>query len=102
MDTHFSAPQAGAHMPHNLSARHRRIMYRCKQRGWLEVDILLGNWAVQKVPHLQDSDLLNIERLLDADTPDVLSWILGYSAPPPAHASPVIADIREFVGSDSG
>lgn len=77
-------------------------MYRCKQRGWLEVDILLGNWAVQKVPHLQEGDLLNIERLLDADTPDVLAWILGHRAPPPAYATPVMSDIREFVSSESG
>lgn len=102
MDTHFSGPQAGAHMPQNLSARQRRIIYRCKQRGWLEVDILLGNWAVQKVPQLQEAGLVNIENLLDADTPDVLAWILGHRAPPPAHATPVMDDIREFVTSDSG
>jgi hypothetical protein len=27
------------------------------QRGWLEVDILLGSWAIQNVPKLTEAEL---------------------------------------------
>lgn len=30
-------------------SRRKRMIYRSKQRGWLEADILLGSWAVSNV-----------------------------------------------------
>jgi hypothetical protein len=37
--------------------RRKRMIYRSKQRGWLEVDILLGKWATEHVPSLTLSEL---------------------------------------------
>lgn len=96
-ETHLKAPQGGAQMPQNLTARQRRIIYRCKQRGWLEVDILMGNWAVKYIPQItEDQHLREIETLLDAETPDVLVWILGHREPPPKYDSPSLRHLRHF------
>ena len=32
-----------------LDIRKKRLVYRSKQRGWLEVDLLLGTWASENV-----------------------------------------------------
>ena len=55
--------------------RRRRIIYRSKQRGWLEVDILLGSWAVQNVPTLTTEELDEYELLLECETVDIFSYI---------------------------
>eukprot|EP00536_Pseudo-nitzschia_multiseries_P005840 jgi/Psemu1/254839/estExt_Genewise1Plus.C_1170025 len=39
----------------DLATRRKRLIYRAKQRGWLEVDLLLGTWASENVPTLGGS-----------------------------------------------
>ena len=40
-----------------LDATRRKLLYRSKQRGWLEMDIMLGNWAAANLPRLQEAEL---------------------------------------------
>jgi succinate dehydrogenase assembly factor 2 len=37
-----------------MQVRRKRLIYRSKQRGWLEVDLLMGTWAVEHVPKLSE------------------------------------------------
>lgn len=100
-DTHKLAPQGGAEIPDNLSIRQRRIIYRCKQRGWLELDILLGSWAVKYVPSMvKEQQYVEIERLLDADTPDVLKWVLKHQPPPTMFDTQTLRSIQSFAAGD--
>ena len=39
---HIELPENGS----DVAARRKRLIYRSKQRGWLEVDLLLGTWYV--------------------------------------------------------
>lgn len=41
----------------SLEARKKRLIWRSKQRGWLEVDLLLGSWAVDRVAQLRAKEL---------------------------------------------
>ena len=36
---------AESHIFDEHDAHRRRLLYRSKQRGWLEMDIMLGNWV---------------------------------------------------------
>ena len=36
---------AESHIFDEHDARRRQLLYRSKQRGWLEMDIMLGNWV---------------------------------------------------------
>lgn len=80
---HLSAPQSGAPLPPHLSARQRRIIFRSRQRGWLELDVLLGQWAAKAVPGLRrEEDIVRVEALLEVETPHLFEWIVGTSPPP--------------------
>ncbi len=49
-------------------ARRKRIIYRSKQRGWLEVDLLLGNFATANVMSMTAEQLTQYEDILAQET----------------------------------
>jgi len=57
--------------------RRKRMIYRSKQRGWLEADILLGSWAVLHVPSLSNNELDEYEIILNEETIDVFNYVTG-------------------------
>lgn len=54
-----------------LNVRRKRLVYRAKQRGWLEVDLLLGMWANQNVPNLNMDELDQFEAFVNLETIDI-------------------------------
>ena len=58
-----------------LEIRRKRLIYRSKQRGWLEVDVLLGTWACEHVPSLADEELDQFEDFLNMETIDIYNVI---------------------------
>ena len=55
----------------------KQLIYRSKQRGWLEVDLLLGSWASTNVMKLSNDQLKKFEYILNQDTIDIYNSILG-------------------------
>ena len=55
----------------DLNARKKRLIYRSKQRGWLEVDLLLGTWASMHVPQLSVEELDQFEKFVNLETVDI-------------------------------
>ena len=58
-------------MERDLDARKKRLIYRSKQRGWLEVDLLLGTWASMHVPQLSVEELDQFEKFVNLETVDI-------------------------------
>jgi succinate dehydrogenase assembly factor 2 len=58
-------------MERDLNARKKRLIYRSKQRGWLEVDLLLGTWASMHVPQLSVEELDQFEKFVNLETVDI-------------------------------
>jgi len=54
-----------------LDIRRKRLVYRSKQRGWLEVDLLLGTWASENVPNLNAKELDDFEAFVNTETIDI-------------------------------
>ncbi|KAL7468238.1 hypothetical protein ACHAXS_008464 [Conticribra weissflogii] len=54
-----------------LDIRKKRLVYRSKQRGWLEVDLLLGTWASENVPSLSLDELDEFEKFVNLETIDI-------------------------------
>lgn len=59
----------------NDAIRKKRLIYRSKQRGWLEVDLLLGAWAHAHVPKLSSDELDEFEAFVNAETIDIYNII---------------------------
>lgn len=58
-----------------LDIRRKRLIYRSKQRGWLEVDLLLGTWASLNVPSLNADELDQFEAFVNEETIDIYNII---------------------------
>lgn len=63
--------------------RRKRMIYRSKQRGWLEADLLMGSWAAIHVPHLSNEELDEYEILLQEETIDIYNYISKKDPLPP-------------------
>ena len=61
----------------------KRMMYRARQRGHLELDLLVGLWAEEHVPSLGRAQLSQLQTLLECENPDLFGWLTGQKAYPP-------------------
>ena len=55
----------------------RRLLYRSQQRGWLELDLVMGQWAQENLSSLNDEMLKEYSELLDEENPDLFKWFTG-------------------------
>tara|TARA_A100001015_G_scaffold239031_1_gene272221 strand:+ start:204 stop:521 length:318 start_codon:yes stop_codon:yes gene_type:complete len=60
----------------SLNSYRKQLLYRSKQRGWLEVDIILGSWASDNLSKLDRNSLLKYEKILNQDTNDIFDIIV--------------------------
>ena len=58
-----------------LEMRKKRLIYRSKQRGWLEVDLLLGTWAYENVGSLTKDELDEFENFVNMETIDIYNIV---------------------------
>lgn len=70
-----TASAAGSKEEMELDVRRKRLVYRAKQRGWLEVDLLLGTWANQNVHSLGADELDQFEQFVNLETIDIYNVI---------------------------
>lgn len=79
----------------DIEARRKRLVWRSKQRGWREVDLLLGSWATENVPTLSDAQLDEYERILNLETIDIFNLISGRLEPAPQLEGEVLHRLQE-------
>jgi succinate dehydrogenase flavin-adding protein (antitoxin of CptAB toxin-antitoxin module) len=53
----------------------KRLVYRSKQRGILELDLLFGEYAEKHVPNMNASQLAKLEEILTEENPDMWKWL---------------------------
>lgn len=58
-----------------MDSRRKRLLYRSKQRGWLEVDLLLGTWASENIDTLTPEELDQYEDFVNLETIDIYNVI---------------------------
>ncbi len=76
--------------------RRKRLIYRSKQRGLLEVDLLLGKWAADNVPLLSQDEVNEYETLLNCETIDVLNYVTGKDDAPDDVKSDILDTLKVF------
>ena len=79
-----------------LEVRKKRLIYRSKQRGWLEVDLLLGTWAAQYVPSLSLQELNDFEAFVNLETIDIYNVLTLRTDVPDDMRGGVVEKIQEW------
>ena len=80
----------------NLHPFRKKLLYRSKQRGWLEVDIILGSWASDNLMNLNNNQLVNYEKILNKDTTDIFDFIIGSKLIPNDLDKDLVNNIKEY------
>ncbi|KAG2485252.1 hypothetical protein HYH03_016038 [Edaphochlamys debaryana] len=76
----------------------KKLLYRSKQRGFLELDLIVGLWAESNIPKMQPEELRHMASLLDEENPDLFKWLTGQlEAPEHMTGNPVFKAIQGHV-----
>ena len=95
METHTRLPNL-PDKDEELQVRRKRLIYRSKQRGWLEVDLLLGTFAHQNVPHLSAEQLDEYESFVNQETIDIYNIITLRLDVPEQLKGTIVEQIQEW------
>jgi len=79
-----------------MDPRRKRILYRSQHQGMKENDILLGGFTAVHVGDLEDSQLDQLEALLNEDDNDLYNWITGKTPVPLTHDHDLMAWLKKF------
>lgn len=82
-----------------VKVRQKRLVYRSKQRGWLEVDLLLGSWAAENVTSLSNEEMDQYEAILNLETIDIFNVINGSQEPPPDADNAILQRLKEYANN---
>lgn len=72
------------------------MLFRAWHRGLREADLILGRFADAHLAELDEGELAQFDRLLEAPTRDVVSWVMGEFAPPPEDDTPLFRRLCDF------
>lgn len=74
----------------------QRVIYRCKQRGVLELDMLMGTWVEQNIAGLSQAELDSLEELSLQESPFLLKWVLKQASVPPQLDTPLLRKLQHY------
>ena len=60
-----------------LDDRRKRLLFRCWHRGTREMDLILGRFADAAIADLTDSELGQLEQLIEVPDPDLYAALIG-------------------------
>lgn len=84
-----------------ISVHKKKLIYRSKQRGLREVDILLGTWAENNVPNMNDEELEMFEKIVNLETLEIFNALSKpVNTLPEDIKSPVLEKLRDYTASN--
>lgn len=95
MTDNDARPDTGQGPAHD--ARLGRIRFRAWRRGFREADMVLGPFCDAEAPSMNDAELDELERLLDAEDQYLYAWIIGREPTPPEYDGAMMTRIRAYM-----
>mmetsp|Transcript_52000 Transcript_52000/g.97272 ORF Transcript_52000/g.97272 Transcript_52000/m.97272 type:complete len:150 (-) Transcript_52000:51-500(-) len=85
-----------------LMKRRKRLTWRAKSRGWLELDVLMGTFVEKHISDFDDEKLDLLEEVLELENPDLFKWFTKQVAVPDEllQENEVMRLMMEYVKSD--
>lgn len=79
-----------------LDPRRKRLLFRCWHRGTREMDLLLGGFADASIATLDDSELAELEQLIELPDPDLYAAFSEKEPLPPELEEGIFQRIKAF------
>ncbi|MCX7351387.1 MAG: succinate dehydrogenase assembly factor 2 [Alphaproteobacteria bacterium] len=76
--------------------RRKRLLWRATHRGIKEMDLILGGFVALNLDVFSDTEIADLERIMDIPDQDMLSWATKQGEVPPQHASPLLMRILAY------
>ena len=86
----------------NVDILKKKILYRSEHRGIKEMDLLLGNFVKKYVNFLSESELCELESLLNIDDEVLYKWYLSNGRTASVPENSITKKLKEFKLQDYG
>ncbi len=84
-----------------ISTRRKRLFFRAQRRGFKEVDLIFGAFAVEHLAALDPAELDDFEALLKAPDQEVYGWLQDHAPVPAEYDNEVFARLKALCGRTS-
>ena len=78
----------------------KELLYRSKQRGWLEVDLILGSWASDNIMNLSESQLADFQKILNVGTFEIYTFLIDVKPTPEYLKNEIFYKIQKYAKED--
>jgi antitoxin CptB len=79
--------------------RRRRLLFRANHRGTRENDILVGGFVTARLSEFSESEIVELEAIMELPDPVLADWLTGRAPIPPEHDTPLLRAMRKARGS---
>lgn len=74
----------------------KKLLYKSKNRGCKETDLILGNFAEKFIYHMNIDELNDFARILEASDANIYDWFTNKASPPDHINSKVLQQLLMF------
>ncbi len=80
-----------------LDDRRKRVLFRCWHRGTREMDMILGGFADVYIADSTDSEMTDLEALMELPDPDLYAAFGGAGSLEPPYQAGIFIRIKQFL-----